>query len=143
MLTRLEDMVAWKTARELTRLIFELIEKPELSWDYSLEDQIRRASVSTMSDIAEGFESRAQRLFVDMLGRSKGSVAEVPSDLNNVLDRKYITQEDFARAFNLADKTARQIATLMIYLKSAPSPRRRTGSAERSTLNVEDPMSAR
>jgi four helix bundle protein len=95
-----------------------------------------------MSDIAEGFESRTQRLFVDLLGRGKGSVAEVRSDLYVALDRKYITQEDFARAYSLADKTARQIANLMIYLESAPAPRR-TGSAERSTQNAEDPTFGR
>ncbi len=143
MVRRFEDMEAWKTARELTRLIFELTEKPEFSRDYSLKDQIRRASVSAMSDIAEGFESRTQRLFVDLLGRAKGSVAEVRSDLYVALDRKYITQEDFARAYDLADKTARQIANLMIYLESAPAQRRRTRSAERSTRNAEDPTFGR
>lgn len=133
MATRFEDMEVWKTARELTRLVFELTERTEFSRDYSLKDQIRRASVSVMSDIAEGFESRTQRLFVDFLGRAKGSAAEVRCDLYIALDRKYITQEDFARSYDLADKTARQIANLMTYLNSAPAPRRRTRNAERST----------
>jgi four helix bundle protein len=141
MATRFEDMEAWKTARELTRLIFELTEKPEFSRDYSLKDQIRRASVSAMSDIAEGFESRTQRLFFDLLGRAKGSVAEVRSDLYVALDRKYITKEDFAHAYNLADKAARQIANLMLYLESAPASRRRSQSAERSTRNAENSRS--
>jgi four helix bundle protein len=141
MATRFEDMEAWKTARELTRLIFELTEKPEFFRDYSLKDQIRRASVSAMSDIAEGFESRTQRLFVDLLGRAKGSVAEVRSDLYVALDREYITKEDFAHAYNLADKAARQIANLMLYLESVPASRRRSHSAERSTRNAEDSRS--
>lgn len=141
MARRFEDMEAWKTARELTRLIFELTEKPEFSRDYRLKDRIRRASVSAMSDIAEGFESRTQRLSVDLLGRAKGSVAEVRSGLYVALDRKYITQGDFARAYNLADKGARQIANLMVYLESAPAPRRPSRSAERSTRNAGDSAS--
>ena len=67
-------------------------------------------SLSVSNDIAEGFESRTQRLFVDFLGRAKGSAEEVRCDLYIALDRKYITQEDFARSYDLADKTARQIA---------------------------------
>ncbi|HSB68859.1 MAG TPA: four helix bundle protein [Candidatus Methylomirabilis sp.] len=142
MVDRFEDLNAWKTVRELTRLIFELTEKPEFSRDYSLKDQIRRASVSAMSDIAEGFESRTQGLFVDLLGRAKGSAAEVRSDLYVALDRQYISNEEFGAAYDLADKAARQIANLMAYLESTPRPRRTrklcgtraTRNAERSTV---------
>jgi hypothetical protein len=62
MAERFEDLEAWRTARELTKVIFTLTEKEKFSRDYSLKDQIRRASVSAMSNVAEGFESRTQNL---------------------------------------------------------------------------------
>lgn len=125
MAERFEDLEAWRTARELAKVIFILTEKGEFSRDYSLKDQVRRASVSAMSNVAEGFESRTQSLFADLLGRAKGSAGEVRSDLYVALDRKYISKEEFDKAYDLADKAIRQIANLMTYVESAPGPRRR------------------
>lgn len=123
MAQRFEDLEAWKTARELARLIFDLTEKERFSRDYSLKDQIRRASVSSMSNVAEGFESRTQGLFADLLERAKGSAAEVRSDLYVALDRAYITEEEFAAAYNVADKAIRQITNLMARVDAARGPR--------------------
>jgi four helix bundle protein len=123
-ITRFEDIEAWKTARQLANLVYDLTDEGTFVRDYGLKDQIRRAAVSVMSNIAEGFESRTQALFIDLLGRAKGSAGEVRSQLYIALDRKYISQEQFDIAYDLADKASRQIYRFMSYLESKPNARR-------------------
>jgi four helix bundle protein len=118
---RFEDIEAWQTARHLANLIYDLTDQGVFARDYGLRDQIRRAAVSVMSNIAEGFESRTQSLFLDFLGRAKGSAGEVRSQLYIALDRKYIAQAQFDEAYDLADKCSRQIYRFMIYLESQPN----------------------
>jgi four helix bundle protein len=118
---RFEDIEAWQTARRLANLIYDLTDQGAFARDYGLRDQIRRAAVSAMSNIAEGFESRTQSQFIDFLGRAKGSAGEVRSQLYIALDRKYITQAQFDEAYDLADKCSRQISRFMIYLESQPT----------------------
>jgi four helix bundle protein len=79
-------------------------------------DQIRWAVVSIMSNIAEGFESRTQALFVEFLGRAKGSAGELRSQAYVALDAGYITQSQFEEVFNLAEKCSHQISRFMSYL---------------------------
>ena len=95
-ITRFEEIEAWKTARQLTTLIYKLSEQGVFVKDFGLKDQIRRASVSIMSNIAEGFESRTDTQFINFLGHAKGSAGEVRSQLYVALDLKYISQEQFA-----------------------------------------------
>lgn len=122
-------------------MIYDFTENSRFARDYGLKDQIRRAAVSVMSNIAEGFESRTQALFIDLLGRAKGSAREVRSQLSIALDRKYITQAQFNEAYELADKASRQIYRFMSYLESQPNARRIREdrveyNVERSTCNV-------
>jgi len=119
-ITRFENIEAWKAARELTRMIYALTEQGQFTKDFGLKNQIQRASVSVMSNIAEGFESRTQAKFVDFLGYAKASAGEVRSQLYIALDLKYVTQEQFDQAFDLADKSSRQIARFMDYLEMRP-----------------------
>jgi four helix bundle protein len=88
-----------------------------------LRDQIRRASVSVMSNIAEGFESRTQPQFIEYLGRAKASAGEVRPQLYIIKDLDYLPEEEFQNAFDLADKAARQIARFMEYLETHPQSR--------------------
>ena len=76
-ITRFEEIEAWQSARQLSRLVYLLTKDGAFSHDFGLRDQIRRAAVSIMSNIAEGFESRTQALFIDLLGRAKDSAGEV------------------------------------------------------------------
>jgi len=69
-ITRFEEIEAWQTARQLTKL-------GPLAKDFGLRDQMRRAAVSIMSNIAEGYESRTQTLFIEFLGRAKASAGEL------------------------------------------------------------------
>ena len=122
-ITRFEDIEAWKTARELTRMVYALTEQGQFSKDFGLKNQIQRASVSVMSNIAEGFESRTQAQFLDYLGHAKASAGEVRCQLYIALDLKYLTQEQFNQVFDLADKSSRQIARFMDYLETHPQSR--------------------
>ena len=90
-ITRFEDIEAWKTARELTRMVYALTEQGQFAKDFGLKNQIQRSSVSVMSNIAEGFESRTQAKFIDYLGHAKASAGEVRSQLYIALDLKYVT----------------------------------------------------
>lgn len=76
-ISRFEEIEAWKTARELTNLIYKFSSQGEISRDFGLRDQIRRASVSVMNNIAEGFESQTQAQFIRYLGIAKTSAGEV------------------------------------------------------------------
>jgi four helix bundle protein len=109
-ITRFEDIEAWKTARELTVLIYRLTDQGAFARDFGLKDQIRRAAVSVMSNIAEGFESATQAQFIRYLGLAKASAGEVRSQLYVALDIHYLNDEQFRQALDLADKSSRQIA---------------------------------
>jgi four helix bundle protein len=76
-----------------------------------------------MSNIAEGFESRTQALFIDYLGRAKGSAGEVRSQLYVALDCHYLSEQQFGEIHELADKVIRQIANLIAYLQSQSGDR--------------------
>jgi four helix bundle protein len=122
--TRFEELDVWQRARELANLIYDLSEAGAFARDFGLRDQMRRAAVSIMSNIAEGFESRTQALFIEFLGRAKASSGELRSQLYIALDRKYLTQEEFNRAFDLAETCSKQLARLIQYLESRPNARR-------------------
>ena len=123
-ITRFEEIEAWKTARFLTNLIYKISEQGAFAKDYGLKDQIRRASISAMSNIAEGFESRTDTQFINYLGHAKGSSGEVRSQLYVALDLKYISQEQFAEGYESTDKTSRQLSRFIDYLESHPRNRR-------------------
>jgi len=123
-ITHFEEIEAWKTARQLAKRVYELTAQGAFAKDFGLKDQIRRASVSVMSNIAEGFESRSQALFIDLLGRAKGSAGEVRAQLYVALDHGYISLPQFDEVYSLADKAGRQIYRFMMYLQSQPNDSR-------------------
>jgi four helix bundle protein len=123
-ITRFEEIDAWKTARELTRMIYALTDQGNFAKDFGLKNQIQRASVSIMSNIAEGFESRTQARFIDFLGHAKASAGEVRCQLYIAMDLSYMNQEQFKQGFDLADKVSRQVYNFMSYLETHPQSRR-------------------
>ena len=74
---RFEELRAWQKARRLTAMVYRRSATGPLARDWALRDQMRRAAVSILSNIAEGFESRTQALFIDYLGRARASAGEV------------------------------------------------------------------
>jgi four helix bundle protein len=122
-IVRFEEIEAWQTARELTRMVYELTHRGEFARDIGLSDQMRRASVSIMSNIAEGFESRTQPLFNDYLGRAKASAGELRAQVYIGKDIGYLNEVEFSQLFELCDKCSRQIAGFMKYLAQQPAIR--------------------
>lgn len=114
---RFEDIVSWQGARELTREIYGCSKVGAFARDFGLRDQIQRASVSTMANIAEGFERGGDREFIQFLSTSKGSCGEVRSHLYVALDQKYVSQQVFADLYSKADEVGRLIGGFMTYLK--------------------------
>ena len=88
-----EELEIWKDARALTKAIYQLTRDPKFSKDFGLRDQIRRAAVSIMSNIAEGFERGGNQEFIQYLYVAKGSCGEVRSQLYVAMDQDYVDQK--------------------------------------------------
>jgi four helix bundle protein len=114
-----EDLNVWQRARELVKLIYELTKEKIFSRDYSLVDQIRRSSISVLSNIAEGFERGSNKEFIQFLYIAKGSCGEVRSQLYVALDQRYISEEDFSKCKEFCMKISGMIGNLINYLKTS------------------------
>jgi len=115
--TRFEDLKCWQEARKLVNMVYEAIRKsPEFQRDFRLVGQITDASVSSMSNIAEGFSRRSDKEFIQFLFVSKSSATEVQSEAYVALDQKYISQDEFEKIYNQAEKVSRMDSGLITYL---------------------------
>jgi four helix bundle protein len=117
-----EEFEVWMTAREITRQIYFLRAGKAFSADFALKNQIRRAAISIISNIAEGYESQTRHIFIRHLGIAKGSAGEVRSQLYAALDQNYITEAEFLTITELCQRVSRQITSLMRYLKNLRQP---------------------
>ena len=95
-----EDLEIWKDARRLTKAIYRMTKDGGFAKDFALRDQIRRAAVSVMSNIAEGFERGGNQEFIQFLHVAKASCGEVRSHLYVALDQSYVDQKDCDAAAN-------------------------------------------
>jgi len=116
---RFEDIEAWKRARELVRSLYRVTNEGDSAKDYGLRDQLRRASVSIMSNIAEGFSRQTDKEFIQFLYVAKGSASEVQSQLYVALDLEYIPRTAFDKLYELSDETIRLISGFIRYLKGS------------------------
>ena len=116
-ITRFEDIESWQMARDLTRTIYRIVKAHHFSKDYSLKDQICRASVSIMSNIAEGFNAGSNAEFARFLGYAQRSCAEVQAHLYVARDQDYITSETFNNTYESISKTSSKIGAFIKYLK--------------------------
>jgi len=103
-ITRFEDIQAWQEARKLVKMIYLLTDEGKFSKDFGLRDQIRRASVSIMANIAEGFDCDSQVEFARFLGIARRSAVEVQSLLYAALDVGYINEDEFKTHYSQANK---------------------------------------
>ncbi len=113
---RFEEIEAWQKARDLTKRIYDMTKGGSFTRDFAFRDQIRRASVSVMANIAEGYERGGRKEFVQFLSIAKGSLGEVRSHLYVALDQSYCTREAFDELTALAMEISRMISGLMAYL---------------------------
>ncbi len=118
---RFEEMHAWGSARALVNLVYEVSKRPEFSADFALRDQIRRAAISVMSNIAEGFGAGSDAEFIRFLGYARRSVPETQSQLYTALDQGYLFSNQFDDIYTKANITERQINALIGYLARSKS----------------------
>lgn len=114
---RFEEIESWKLARKLTNRIYEVSSLDGFARDFALKDQIRRACVSIMSNIAEGHDRSGTGEFVQFLATAKASAGEVRCQLYIAFDQGYIDEEAFAELGRMTLDTQCLIGGLINYLK--------------------------
>jgi four helix bundle protein len=117
LIKRFEDILAWQEARKLVREIYKITREGTFAKDFGLRDQIQRAAVSVMTNIAEGFDCESHIEFARFLGISRRSAIEVQSLLYAAFDIRYITEEVFRIEYAQADKAKALIGGLKKSLK--------------------------
>jgi four helix bundle protein len=101
---RFEDIIAWQKAKQLSVLVYKAFSQ---SKDYGFKDQIQRASVSVMNNIAEGFERKSNKEFKQFLYIAKGSCGEVRSMLCLATELEIISDDKFKELLKLAEEISK------------------------------------
>jgi four helix bundle protein len=114
-----EDLEVWRKARELTNTIYQVTTSGNFNRDFGLRDQLRRASVSVLSNIAEGFERGGDKEFQQFLSVAKGSCGEARAQMYVALDQKHITEEQFQDLIERTKEISRLLSGLMKYLQTS------------------------
>jgi four helix bundle protein len=109
---KFEDLIVWQKAHDLAVGIYRLTSREPFCRDFGLRDQIQRAAVSVMSNIAEGFERYSRPEFRHFLSVARGSVAEVRSQLHLARSLKYVTDMDFDTTYSLCKDISNLIGAL-------------------------------
>ena len=128
-ITKFEDLIAWQEARLLVKMVYKMTVDGAFAKDYGMRDQIQRASVSVMTNIAEGFDCESTAEFARFLGIARRSAVEVQSLLYAALDVKYIEQDIFKSYYEQAKKCKALIGGLKQGILKNP---RRANSSSRS-----------
>jgi four helix bundle protein len=118
-IARFEDIVAWQKARGLARSLYEITSSPVFRQDWALRDQLRRAAVSVMSNIAEGFERNGDREFIQYLAIAKGSAGEIRAQLYVALDAGMIEPGEFEKLSATTGEIGRLLGGFMKYLQQS------------------------
>lgn len=105
LISRFEDIHGWQEARKLVKMIYVLTNSGAFVKDFGLRDQIQRATVSAMTNIAEGFDCDSNVEFARFLGIARRSAVEVQSLLYAALDIGYLTPAVFQEHYDQAQKT--------------------------------------
>ena len=112
-----EDIEAWQRSRELTNSIYKITSQGRFARDFGLRNQIRKASVSIMSNIAEGFERSGTNEFIQFLATAKGSAGEVRAQLYVALDQGYVERAIFDDLSQSIIKISMMLSGLITYLR--------------------------
>jgi four helix bundle protein len=118
-ITKFEEIISWKEARELNKILGKLIAEKRFEHNYRLINQIEGSAGSVMDNIAEGFERGGNKEFIQFLFISKGSCGELRSQLYRALDRNYISQQEFDLFSVHAMKISSLIQKLITYLENS------------------------
>jgi len=113
---RFEDIVAWQKAREICSQVYIATSNKEFARDFGLRDQSRRAAVSIMANIAEGFSRNTDKEFRQFLFVAKGSASELQSHLYIALDQHYLDKTRFDQVTAELEHLSRMLSNLIKYL---------------------------
>lgn len=116
---KIEDIQAWQKARQATRMIYQLTNNGRFAQDFGLRNQIQKAGVSIMANIAEGFGRRSDKEFANFLNIAHGSVSETQSHVYVALDLNYVDQTSFSNLYDLLDKVSRMTLALAQHLRGS------------------------
>ena len=116
---KFEDIESWRKARKLTKDIYSVTSQGKFLRDFSLKDQIRRAAVSILSNIAEGLERGGDKEFLQFLAIAKGSSGEVRSQLYVALNLEYISSTQFDALAEAATEVSQLLSGFMKYLRES------------------------
>ena len=94
-----EDLRVWQKGIELVKQIYLISNTGNLSRDFGLRDQLRRASVSIPTNIAEGFERASRKEYLNFLNIAKGSAGEVRSLLRVALEVGYLDNQTYSQLY--------------------------------------------
>ncbi len=117
---RFEDIEAWREARELFKEIYNYFAHIK---DLSFKDQIQRAALSIMSNIAEGFDRGSNKEFIQYLVIARGSVSEVKSLTYAALDIRYLDKDTFNGISERCLKLTNLINGFIRYLRNSDRKR--------------------
>jgi four helix bundle protein len=118
--SRFEDLAVWKKSRELSLGVYRATNQGLFRHDFGLRDQIRRASVSVMSNIAEGFERYSRSEFRHFLSIARGSASEVRSQVHLARELGYLSHRESVVLLDLCLEISRMLAAL--HTRSATRP---------------------
>jgi four helix bundle protein len=113
---RFEDLNIWQSSREIVKIIYNHTNQGGFQKDFGLRDQIRKAVISVMSNIAEGFGAGSDAHFIQFLGFARRSLNETQSQLYIALDLGYITKKEFELVYQKSIDTEKQINAFITYL---------------------------
>ncbi|MBA7605238.1 hypothetical protein ES703_12368 [subsurface metagenome] len=116
---RFEDIKAWQKSRELVKEIYYITNNKKFMKDWSLKEQVRRAAVSIISNIAEGFSRQTDKEFIQFLYIAKGSASEIQSHLYLSLDLGYLSKEEFKKVYIETEEISKMIPGFIRYLKDS------------------------
>jgi four helix bundle protein len=116
---KFEDIESWKRARQLTNQIYQTTGTGKFARDFGLKDQVRRASISILSNIAEGFERGGDKEFLQFLAMAKGSCGEVRAQLYIAFDQGYLAQDVFEGLAKNTVEIGQLISGFMKYLSNS------------------------
>lgn len=110
MIKKFEDIITWQKAKELCVYNYDVLKKNQ---DYGFKDQLQRASVSIMNNIAEGYDRFGNKEFRHFLFIAKGSCAEVRSMLILAKELKYFTEAEYVKASSLAEEISKMLSSFI------------------------------
>lgn len=120
-LKQVEEIRAWQKARALCKRIYSITNEGRFARDFGLRDRIRRAAVSVMSNIAEGFEPGGTGEFVQFLAAAKGSAGEMRAQRDVAHDQSYIDRHQFDELTKNVDEVSKMINGLSGCLRRSGS----------------------